>query len=159
MVALVPIAHIVAAVFSIIELGLTSYVASGYNGYNGWSGWWSRSPDIVNFLIFNSVWSLLVLAYVGLTPLYMTRLFHKLVSVGLLVITTIFWFAGAIAFAVFVGTPRCGANTFCGSSQAAVAFAFFIWAIFMFLAALDTLEAMRSRGHHSTKAHHTYPSA
>ncbi|KAK1574113.1 marvel domain-containing protein [Colletotrichum navitas] len=158
MVALVPIAHIVAAVFSIIELGLSSYVASGYNGYNGWSGWWSRSPDIVNFIIFNSVWSLLVLAYVGLTPLYMTRLFHKLVSLALLVITTIFWFAGAIALAVFVGAPRCGANTYCGSAQAAVAFAFFIWAIFMFLTVLDTLEAMRSRGH-STKANHAYPGA
>ncbi|KAK2055417.1 hypothetical protein LY76DRAFT_596072 [Colletotrichum caudatum] len=158
MVALVPLAHIVAAVFSIIELGLTSYVASGYNGYNGWSGWWSRSPDVVNFIIFNSVWSLLVLAYVGLTPLYMTRLFHKLASLALLVITAIFWFAGAIALAVFVGAPHCGANTFCGSAQAAVAFAFFIWAIFTFLAVLDTLEAMRSRGH-STKANHAYPGA
>ncbi|KAK1623912.1 membrane-associating domain-containing protein [Colletotrichum phormii] len=155
MVSLVPIAHIVAAVFSIIELGLTSYVASGYNG---WSGWWTRSPDIVNFLIFNSVWSLLVLAYVGLTPLYMTRLFHKLVSLALLVITTIFWFAGAIALAVFVGAPHCGANTYCGSAQAAVAFAFFIWAIFMFLTVLDTLEAMRSRGH-ATKHNHAYPGA
>ncbi|WQF87877.1 Putative Marvel domain-containing protein [Colletotrichum destructivum] len=158
MVSLVPIAHIVAAVFSIIELGLSSYVASGYNGYNGWSGWWSRSPDIVNFIIFNSVWSLLVLAYVGLTPLYLTRFFHKLVSLGLLVITTIFWFAGAIALAVFVGVPRCGGSSWCASSQAAVAFAFFIWAIFTFLTVLDTLEAMRSRGH-STKTYHTYPGA
>ncbi|TQN65530.1 Non-classical export protein 2-like protein 1 [Colletotrichum shisoi] len=158
MVSLVPIAHIVAAVFSIIELGLSSYVASAYNGYNGWSGWWSRSPDIVNFIIFNSVWSPLVLAYVGLTPLYLTRFFHKLVSLGLLVITTIFWFAGAIALAVFVGVPHCGANSLCASSQAAVAFAFFIWAIFTFLTVLDTLEAMRSRGH-STKTTHAYPGA
>ncbi|KAL0929679.1 uncharacterized protein CTRU02_215322 [Colletotrichum truncatum] len=148
---LVPIAHIVAAVFSIIELGLSGYVASSY--------WW-RSPDIVNFIIFCSVWSLLVLAYVGLTPLYLTRFFHKLVSLGLLVITTIFWFAGAIAYAVFVGHPRCGANTYCGSAQAGVAFAFFVWAIFTFLTVLDTLEAMRSRGHStSTKANHAYPGA
>ncbi|KAF6806438.1 hypothetical protein CMUS01_14361 [Colletotrichum musicola] len=153
----VPIAHIVAAVFSIIELGLTGYgtpsntVASAY--------WW-RSPDIVNFIIFNSVWSLLVLAYVGLTPLYMTRLFHKLVSLGLLVITTIFWFAGAVAYAVFTGHPRCGLNTVCGSQQAGVAFAFFIWAIFTFLTVLDTLEVMRSRGHNtSVKANHAYPGA
>ncbi|KAJ0281010.1 hypothetical protein COL940_005955 [Colletotrichum noveboracense] len=151
----VPIAHIVAAVFSIIELGLTAYVASAYHS---WFSNWSRSPDIVNFIIFNSVWSLLVLAYVGLTPLYMTRLFHKLVSLALLVITTIFWFAGAIAYAVFVGSPNCGNNTYCGSSQAGVAFAFFIWAIFMFLTVLDTLDAMRSRGH-STKANHAYPGA
>ncbi|WYZ43763.1 hypothetical protein EsH8_VII_000199 [Colletotrichum jinshuiense] len=152
MVALVPIAHIVAAVFSVIELGLSAYVASATGN------WWWRSPDIVNFIVFASVWSLLVLAYVGLTPLYATRLFHKLVSLALLVITTIFWFAGAIALAVYVGPGHCGANTVCGSAQAAVAFAFFIWAIFTFLTVLDTLEAMRSRGHNTgVKTSQPYP--
>jgi hypothetical protein len=114
---------IVAAVFCIIELGLTGHVASAYNG-----GMWVGSPPVVNFMIFNSVWSLLVLAYIGLTPIYMTKLFHGLVAVGLEVITTIFWFAGSIALAVAVGGPwSCGANTYCGAAEAAVAFGFFIW--------------------------------
>jgi Membrane-associating domain len=115
-------------------------------------------------MIFNSVWSLLVLAYVGIVPIYATRIFHKLASLALLAITTIFWFAGAIALAVFTGVPACGSNTYCSSLQAAVAFGFFLWAIFMFLCALDALEAMRSRGHavdghHHTKTvgGHTYP--
>jgi hypothetical protein len=115
----VSIVHIVAAVFSIIELGLTAYVASAFFGW---------SPSRVNFMIFNSIWSLLVLLYVGLTPLYMTSLFHKLVALGLEAVTMLFWFAGSIALAVYVGGPHnCGANTWCGSISAAVAFGFFLW--------------------------------
>ncbi|KAM0333952.1 hypothetical protein ACHAQA_000969 [Verticillium albo-atrum] len=149
---LVTIAQIVAVVFSIIELGLTGFVASAY--------WW-HSPDIVNFVIFCSVWSLLVLAYLILTPMFMERLFHQLVSLGLLAVTTIFWFAGAIALAAWTGTPKCGGNSWCGSAQAAVAFAFFIWAIFTGLLVLDIMTVMRSRGHSTStsKPGHgaTYP--
>lgn len=79
-------------------------------------------------MVFNSIWSLLVLIYVGITPLYYERLFHKLASVALLIITTIFWFAGSIALAVHVGGPWiCGANRVCGASEAAIAFGFFLW--------------------------------
>lgn len=79
-------------------------------------------------MIFNSVWSILVLIYVGFTPLYYAHLFHKLVSLALLAITTIFWFAGSIALAVYVGGPwSCGGNSVCGSLEAAIAFGFFLW--------------------------------
>lgn len=123
----VPIAHIVAVVFAIIELGLTAYLVSGYSGY-WWGGYYGNSsPDRTNFMLFNAIWSLLVLAYVGLTPLYMTNLFHKLAALALEAITMIFWFAGSIALAVMVGAPRCGSNTFCGSYEAAIAFGFFLW--------------------------------
>lgn len=126
---IVPIAHIAAAVFSVVELGLTAYIISEYEGY--YLGWWggsgSYSPDRVNFMLFNAIWSLLVLAYVGLTPLYLTSIFHKLAALALEAVTVVFWFAGSIALAVFVGAPRCGSNTFCGSYQAAVAFGFFLW--------------------------------
>ncbi|KAH6645516.1 marvel domain-containing protein [Truncatella angustata] len=139
------ILHAVAAVFAIIELGLTAYVASAYSGW-----WYSYSPDRVNFMVFNSVWTLLVLAYVGVTPIYMTSIFHKLAALVLNVITTIFWFAGSIALAVWIGTPRsCAANSVCGSTQAAVAFGFFLWAIFMVLTIVDALESLRSRGHNA----------
>lgn len=131
---------VAAAVLSVVELGLTAASADAYNG------WWARSPDVVNFMVFNSVWSLLVLAYVGLIPIFFERLFHQLVSLGLLAVTTIFWFAGSIALAVFVPT-RCGSNDHCRTMQAAVAFGFFLWAIFTGLLVLDILAVMRSRGH------------
>ncbi|CAN8100996.1 unnamed protein product [Discula destructiva] len=157
----VRIAHIVAGVFALIELGLTAYLVSEYNGYF-YGGYYAdgASPDRTNFMLFNAIWSLLVLAYVGLTPLYMTTLFHKLAALALEAVTMIFWFAGSIALAVFIGAPRCGRNTFCGSYEAAVAFGFFLWAIFTFLVVVDAMEAMRSRRSNSTtRGHHTKPYA
>ncbi|KAI1372369.1 membrane-associating domain-containing protein [Hypoxylon crocopeplum] len=154
----VPIVHIVAAVFAIIELGLTSYMASRFD--NWWFG--GYSPSRVNFMIFNSVWSLLVLIYVGVTPLYMTSVFHRLAALALNAVTTIFWFAGAIALAVFVAGPYdCRADSYCGSSEAAVAFGFFLWALFTFLTALDAIESLRSRGHNvsAPAKPHAYPGA
>lgn len=125
---LIGIIHIVAAVFSIIELGLTGYAVSVYNdAWNGWYGGYSWSPDRVNFMLFNAIWSILVLAYVGVTPLYMTSIFHRLAALVLEAITMIFWFAGSIALAVWIGVPRCGNDHLCGSVQAAVAFGFFLW--------------------------------
>jgi hypothetical protein len=107
-------------------------------------------------MLFNSIWSLLVLAYVGLTPLYYTRVFHRLASLALEAVTALFWFAGSIALAVAFGGPYdCGANTFCGSTSAAIAFGFFLWALFTALTVLDTIEAVRSRrgiAHHSNHA-------
>ncbi|KAI0179078.1 membrane-associating domain-containing protein [Hypoxylon sp. FL1284] len=158
----VPFVHIAAAVFAIVELGLTAYMASRYSSrYNGW--WYEASPSRVNFMVFNSVWSLLVLVYVGLVPLYATSLFHRLAALALNVVTTIFWFAGAIALAVFVGGPyECGADSYCGSAEAAVAFGFFLWALFCFLTVLDALESLRSRGHStgtSSKTTNAYPGA
>ncbi|KAI0390827.1 membrane-associating domain-containing protein [Xylariaceae sp. FL0594] len=162
-----PIVHIVAAVFAIIELGLTAYYASLWHGtwsrygYN-WGGPGSSSPPVVNFMVFNSVWSLLVLAYVGLTPLYMTSVFHRLAALALNVITAIFWFAGSIALAVGFGGPySCGANTTCGSVEAAIAFGFFLWALFTFLAVVDGIESLRRRGHRvdTTKNTNAYPGA
>lgn len=111
------------------------------------TAYYDGSPSQVNFMLFNAIWSLLVLAYVGLTPLYFTGLFHRLASLTLLAITTVFWFAGSIALAVDLGTPVCHGNNVCGSDEAAIAFGFFLFALFAFLTALDALEAMRSRGH------------
>jgi len=117
----VPIIHIVAAVLAVIELGLTAYLASVAQ-----TPWGNFSPSQVNFMIFNSVWSLLVLAYVGVTPLYAAHLFHKLASLALEALTMLFWFAGSIALAVLVG-PGCGRGSWCGSAQAAIAFGFILW--------------------------------
>jgi len=148
----VPIIHIVAAVLSIVELGLTAYSVSVYqSAANGGWTYGSRSPDQVNFMLFNSIWSLLVLAYVGLTPLYATHLFHKLASLALEAVTVIFWFAGSIALAVAVGGPwNCGNNHLCGALEAAVAFGFVLWALFTVLLVIDAIEAMRSRRNHTT---------
>ncbi|KUI55819.1 hypothetical protein VP1G_03207 [Cytospora mali] len=149
----VPIVHIVAAVLSLVELGLTAYLVSVYAGtyYSGYYYNVAASPDRVNFMLFNSIWSLVILAYVGITPIYLRSFFHKTAALALEAITMIFWFAGAIALAVWVGLPYCYGNNFCQTLQAAVAFGFFLWAIFLVLVVLDAMEAMKSRRHAASK--------
>lgn len=79
-------------------------------------------------MIFNSVWSLFVLAYIGLVPELLPVAYHKLAPLALAVVTTIFWFSGAIATAVLLGTPDgCSSNHNCRSFQAFIAFGFFLW--------------------------------
>lgn len=81
-------------------------------------GSWGYSSPRVSFMLFNSVWTLLVLLYVALTPLYLASLHHKLAATVITTITAIFWFAGSIALAVVSGG---------GVVAAAVAFGFFLW--------------------------------
>ncbi|KAJ4291469.1 hypothetical protein N0V88_006065 [Collariella sp. IMI 366227] len=140
----VPIVQAVAAVFAIIELGLTAYLVSP---------WWD-TPSTMSFMLFNSIWSLLVLAYLFLTPLYFARFFHAMAALVVEWVTMIFWFAGSIALAVHWGSPHCGGNTYCGSTEAAIAFGFFLWALFAFMVVVDTMATLRARGHSTgTKPH------
>ncbi|KAI1823297.1 membrane-associating domain-containing protein [Xylaria intraflava] len=148
----VPILHIVAAILAVIELGLTAYWASLFHGY------WT--PSSVNFMLFNSVWSLVVLLYIGLTPLYMTSIFHRTAALALNIVTTIFWFAGSIAVAVWFGGPYdCHGDRACSDAEATIAFGFFLWASFAFLTAIDGLESLRRRGHNVSKSTNAYPTA
>lgn len=145
---MITIIHIVLAVLVIIELGITGYLV------NKTDGWLASSPATYAFLLFDSIWSLFVLIYLAITPIYLTRLYHALGAFILLVLTTIFWFAGAIAFACFVGAPACHGNGWCQTNEAGVAFAFFLWAGFLALTVLEGLTTMR--GH--ARADKTTPS-
>lgn len=68
------------------------------------------SPSIFNFLLFAPVWSLLSVAYLEVTPRFMPRASHPYVAVLFELTNAIFYFAGFIAAAVFVGraTPCAG---------------------------------------------------
>jgi hypothetical protein len=146
------IIHAVLAVFLIIELGLTAYLVDITTSH-----WWRNTPASIAFMLFNTIWSILVLIYIALIPIFFSRGFHSLVALVLEGITTIFWFAGSIAMAVI--SPG-------GTPAAAVAFGFFLFALFAGLFAYDLLGFLRSRGHsahadttHHTKSQQAYPGA
>ncbi|KAK4136270.1 hypothetical protein BT67DRAFT_399551 [Trichocladium antarcticum] len=136
--AFVPIVHAVAAVFAIIVMGLMSYIVSPFN--HSWT------PSSLSFMLFTSIWTLLVLAYIALSPIYLASIFHAIVALILEWITMIFWFGGSIALAVYWGAPSCGGDTYCGSAEAAIAFGFFLWVLFAFLVVLNSIEFVRGRG-------------
>ncbi|KAK4641915.1 hypothetical protein QC761_505020 [Podospora bellae-mahoneyi] len=128
----VPWVHIAAAIFSVILLGISAYVVH--------VTWGHPTP---NFILFSSLWSLLVLGYVAMTPRFAPRLFHGTISLALLWLTTIFWFAGAIAYSVWAGYPYCHGSIWCGSNQAGIAFSWILFVLFTFLAVVETLRFRR----------------
>jgi len=94
-----------------------------------WSGYWHDfSPAEINFLLFSSVWSLLSIAYLTLVPLFLSHsvVNHKFGVLGAEVLTMIFWFAGFIALAVFLGNRVCFGHV-CNIAKASVVFAGLEW--------------------------------
>ncbi|ESZ97132.1 hypothetical protein SBOR_2490 [Sclerotinia borealis F-4128] len=138
--------RIVQAVFSIIVLGLTAYAA------DSWSYWWS--PDSVNFLIFTSVWTLLALIYLIVSPTHFPTAAHKYGILFAEAVTMIFWFAGFIALAVMLNNVGCGHSQWsvCKASIAGDVFAAFLWLLFAATTIMAALHVSRSRGDRS--GHH-----
>jgi len=110
------------------------------------------TPSIFGFMMFNSIWSLLVIAYVALAPRYFANLFHNLIALAVEWITMLFWFAGAISFAMSFGIWHewCGNFGYCHSIRAGIVFGFFVWLLFLAIAVLETIEFRRSRGHRTS---------
>ncbi len=85
------------------------------------------SPSQNNFLIFTSLWTLLALIYLTLSPWLFPRAAHKFAILAIEALTMLFWFAGFIALAVFLSRLlTCGGNA-CRSARAACVFAAFEW--------------------------------
>ena len=80
-------------------------------------------------------------------PLVIEAIYHGLAALALLCVTALFWFAGSTAIAAITGVPNCNGNNACNSVEAAIAFGYFIWAIFTALAVLGVFGFLRSRGH------------
>ena len=94
-----------------------------------WSNYWHAiSPGQVNILIFDAVWTMLALAYLVIVPWRFseTRAHHKFAILAAEAITMIFWFAGFLALAVFLGNRVCFGHV-CSAAKAAAVFGAFEW--------------------------------
>ncbi|MCJ1373337.1 hypothetical protein MMC20_004565 [Loxospora ochrophaea] len=126
---------------AIIALGLTSYVANWYNTRT-----LTPSPSQINFLVFTSVFALLASVYLLLTSLTSRLPTHKFATLALDSLTMLFWFAGFIALAVFLGGLSVCVGNVCRSAQAAVVFGALEWLLWMGSAVFAALHAWRTRG-------------
>ncbi|CAG8981323.1 hypothetical protein HYALB_00005123 [Hymenoscyphus albidus] len=134
--------RILQAVFGVIELGLTAYIVSRY--YGNWS------PSQVDFLLFCSIWTLLILIYLVLAPIRFARFAHKYAILGAEFVTMIFWFAGFIAFAVLLNDWGCDSRwSYCKSSQAAAVFGAFEWLLFLVSTVFSAMHCWSTRGSYS----------
>ncbi|KAI8942854.1 hypothetical protein NX059_000894 [Plenodomus lindquistii] len=127
----------VQVLFSIIVLGLSAYLVDSY---------WS-SPHSIRFMLFTSIWTLLAVAYLTLTPTRFPRAAHKFAILGVEFLTMLFWFAAFVAVAVRWGDAYwgwTGHGTFYGSGVAAIVFSAFLWLTFVVTAALAALHVRGS---------------
>ncbi|RDW59808.1 hypothetical protein BP6252_12895 [Coleophoma cylindrospora] len=89
--------RIVQGLFAVIVLGLTAYDVSSWSYYSTWS------PSSINYLLFVSIWTLLALAYLVITPGRYEVAAHKYGILAAEALTALFWFAGWIAVAALLG--------------------------------------------------------
>ena len=86
------------------------------------------SPGQINFLLFDSVWTILALIYLILVPWRFsdTIAHHKFAILAVEALTALFWFAGFIALAVFLSDRVCFGSV-CSAAKAAAVFGAFEW--------------------------------
>jgi uncharacterized membrane protein (DUF485 family) len=133
--------------FTIICLGLSGYAAD----------WWddlpfTDTPSEISFMVFVSVWTLLVLPYLALAPTMFSRFANKYAILALDALTMLFWFAGFIALAVYRDDfPRCSGTRACDTLTAAIVFGAFEWLLFTATTVLAALHVLKTRGSSSSQ--------
>ncbi|KAJ5209888.1 hypothetical protein N7491_009697 [Penicillium cf. griseofulvum] len=141
--------------FSIVELGLSAFVASAYSGTQGIETWSAYSgysytqvnvkpPPILVFLVFSSVWTMLVTASALVLPWYYTRkgfVSAKLntvlaaIFVAIYFVTMVFWLACFADLASLLG----GGTSINPYYNAVLAFGVLLWLLFVALVVFTIL--------------------
>ncbi|MCJ1354983.1 MAG: hypothetical protein MMC33_004973 [Icmadophila ericetorum] len=130
-------------IFSIIVLGTAARSANVFSGldeyYDGidFVSIKIPVPAQIDYILFCAVWSILVVICLRLVARFVAIISHPVVVTVLDGLTMIFWFAGAIALAVFTSVFSFG------TLQACVAFSFFAWAAFLATFLLDLLPIIK----------------
>jgi hypothetical protein len=114
--------------------------------YNGpYSG---LSPHSVNFMLFTSIWTLLAVAYLVLTPTRFPKLAHKYAIGAVEFLTMLFWFAAFVAVASRWGRSYWygyyGTNRFYEVGVAAIVFSALLWLTFVATTVLAALHIKKS---------------
>ncbi|KAF8131523.1 hypothetical protein EV363DRAFT_1164973 [Boletus edulis] len=113
-------------VFSIIELSISAFLVAQFNRHHNYFS--TDERDRTAFLLFASIWTIV------LSALYMS--FFFIVPDNVLLLTWIFWTAGAASItAALGGGLNCVNQTvfvYCGQLNALEGFAWVIWIIVTF---------------------------
>lgn len=107
--------RVLQGIFSFLVMALTAAVMNR-----------GKHPTF-SFVLFTSIWSLLVLGYLILAPSRYPEFAHKFAILGVEFITMIFWFGGFVAFADLMSPAPEYTNEIVRVAQAAVAFSAFAW--------------------------------
>ncbi|ORY64047.1 membrane-associating domain-containing protein [Pseudomassariella vexata] len=123
---------------AMVILGLSAYVANWYNVDT-----LTTSPSQINWLLFSSLFTIISVAYLELTPRFAPRASHPYVSIALEFCNVLFYFAGFIALSVFISKLLFCRGTVCGAAKADVAFGvmeFLLWGVSAVLMGKDVFK-------------------
>ncbi|KAK7033431.1 MARVEL domain-containing protein [Favolaschia claudopus] len=129
---------------ALLALGVlisTAFVANQYD-----STWRGGSPSEVNFLLFCSVWTLvLALPYLVFSYRVVPETAHKFGIFAAEFVTMVFWFGGFIALAVYTTNFLGCSAPVCQAAQAATALGAIEWVLFMVTTVMSVLHLWRTR--------------
>ncbi|KAK5937971.1 hypothetical protein PMZ80_009560 [Knufia obscura] len=126
-VDLIIILRTAQVLFSLITLGLNASVIHHFNTHQYPNG----PPGYTIFLVFTSTWTLLIsIPYTTFAPPYFPAYINRWASLAFELLTTVFWFAGWIAGAVWLGSLDTCGGLICHNAQAGVVFSALIWLCF-----------------------------
>jgi len=134
--------RVVQLVFALVALGLSGYVTDWWMSFYEETG-----PSQTNIILFSSIWSVLAVVILIVVPWKLPSTGNTLRAfafAGLECLTALFWFAGFIAAAVFIGDRACFGNV-CNAARASIAFGAFETIAFGATAGMATMHAIRLR--------------
>ncbi|KAK5087928.1 hypothetical protein LTR05_002144 [Lithohypha guttulata] len=114
------ISHILQTVLALIALGLNASVIHYFNTHEGLGS----PPGYLVFLVFTSTFTILIsIPYTTFAPTYFPAYINRYTSLVIELISTIFWFSGFVAGAVWLGKLDLCAGLICHNARAGVVFA------------------------------------
>ncbi|KAI9674328.1 MAG: hypothetical protein M1829_003729 [Trizodia sp. TS-e1964] len=118
--------RVAQAVFAITVLAMSTYVAHWYAVDTD-----TTSAGQINILIFNSLWTLLALSYITLTPRLQPSWHSPTALLAIEVLSVVFWFAGGISLAIFLTQLVLCVGSVCAAARTACVIAVFQWLLFI----------------------------
>jgi len=125
-------------IFAIVVFGLSAYVAHWYDADT-----LTASPSQINFLIFVPLFTFLSIAYLEITPRFVAKASHPYAHLGFEVLNLLFYFAGFIALATFLGKLLFCRGTVCAAARADAIFAAFSWMLWTGTTTILALEIFK----------------
>ncbi|KAF4448858.1 membrane-associating protein [Fusarium austroafricanum] len=98
---------------SMTSIGLSAYVVNDYDKRSRGS-----APSPFTYLMVSSIFSMLSVAYITLTPLFVPRIYHQYAAIIVESVNAALYFAGFIAIAVFIGGLKMCMGTVCSCARA-----------------------------------------
>lgn len=138
---------------AIISLGLDAYVNHWYRTRS----LIGSSPSQVNFLIFASVWTLLLIPFLLLTPRFFPSPHQSLIALGLEGVSWVFWLAGWVALERYKSNLELCWGGICRTMVAGIVFGALEWVLFSITLVLAAIHAFRERRSGAPKENKNVP--